>query len=224
MRLLLIPATWWLALTGRGLLVGVALVVAGLSDFLDGYLARRLGQESDAGARLDSLADNLLLLSAFVWMGLLHPEILHENTGLITATFGVYLASLVVGLVKFRQLGNLHLYSSKVAGGFLYAFAVITLLTGSYDPLLLGLAAAAFIFSSAETLAAQLLLSAVDKNLGSVWLARRRRTETSTVHAIGIARKQRSQAPHAVNSVDKSASATSSIVAAATPSANEDRP
>jgi cardiolipin synthase len=40
-------------------------VVAGLTDYLDGYLARRLGQTSQLGALLDSLADILVALTCF---------------------------------------------------------------------------------------------------------------------------------------------------------------
>jgi phosphatidylglycerophosphate synthase len=223
MRVLLIPVIWVAALLGNGRLVGVGLLVAGATDFFDGYLARRRGQESAAGARLDSLADNLLLISAMAWIEVLHPEILNDNTVLVLATFGLYLASLSVGLIKFHQLGNLHLYSSKVAGGALYSFAVITLITGVYEPLLLWLAAAAFIVSSAETVLAQLLLSAVDENMGSIFLALRRRVESRTIQAIGSARKQRSQAPHSANAVGSSASPTSSTATSAAPNANETR-
>jgi phosphatidylglycerophosphate synthase len=223
-RLLLIPILWIAATLGNGRVVGVGLLVAGATDFFDGYLARRFGQESSAGARLDSLADNLLLISAMAWIELLHPEILRENTTLVAVTFGVYLASLSVGLIKFHQLGNLHLYSSKVAGGALYSFAVITLVTGGYEPLLLWLAAASFMVSSAETLLAQLLLAGLDENMGSIFLARRRRAEMRTIHPIGSARKQRSQAPQSANVVGSSASPTSSIPTSATPNANESRP
>jgi phosphatidylglycerophosphate synthase len=223
MRLLLIPAIGVAALLGDGRLVGVGLLVAGATDFFDGFLARRLGQESAAGAQLDSLADNLLLVSAIAWIELLHPEILRENTVLLVTTFGIYLASLSVGLIKFHQLGNLHLYSSKVAGGALYSFAVVTLIAGAYVPLLLWLAAAAFMVSSAETLLAQLILSAVDENMGSIFLALRRRAESRTVQAIGSARKQRSQAPHSANVVGSSASPTSSTATSAPPNANETR-
>ena len=221
MRLLLIPALWIAAVLGNGLLVGMGLLVAGATDFLDGYLARRLGQESAAGARLDSLADNLLLISAMVWIDLLQPEILSNNLLLVVFTFATYLASLSVGLIKFRQLGNLHLYSSKVAGGALYSFAVITLITGVYEPPLLWIAAAAFIFSSAETLLAQLLLSAVDENIGSIFLALTRRADITTIQAIGSARKKRSQTPHTANVVGSSASPTSSTTTSAAPNTND---
>jgi phosphatidylglycerophosphate synthase len=221
MRLLLIPVIWVAALHGNGRLVGLGLLVAGATDFFDGYIARRLGQESAAGARLDSLADNLLLISAMAWIELLHPEILGENAVLVVITFGLYLASLSVGLIKFHQLGNLHLYSSKVAGGALYSFAVVTLLTGAYVSPLLWLAATAFIVSSAETLLAQLLSSSVDENMGSIFVALRRRADIRTIHPIGRARKLRSQAPHSANVVGRSAMPTSSAATSTTPNANE---
>jgi phosphatidylglycerophosphate synthase len=220
-RLVLIPAVWIAALLGNGRLVGVGLVVAGASDFFDGYLARRLGEESASGARLDSLADNLLLISAAAWIELLHPEILSQNTVLVVATMAIYLASLSIGLIKFHQLGNLHLYSSKVAGGALYSFAVLTLISGVYEPPLLWLAAAAFVVSSSETLLAQVLLSAVDENMGSIFIPLQRRAESSTVQPIDSARKERSQAPHSANVVGKSASPTSSTPSSTAPNVNE---
>ena len=223
LRLLLVPVTWWFALIGQGRLVGLGLLLAGFTDFLDGFVARRLGQASQAGARFDLIADTLLLLSAAAWLELLHPEIVRDNGGLVAVAFGIYFVSVAWGLVTFRRLPNLHLFSSKIAGGLLYAFAVTTMLAGSYDRLLLGLAAAAFIVSSAETLISQLVFSAVEARMGSVLLVRRRRHEIRTVQAIGSARKQRSQAPTA-NVVGSNASPISSTPIAAAPSQKDRGP
>jgi cardiolipin synthase (CMP-forming) len=44
----------------------LVLVVAGLTDLFDGWLARRLNQKSSLGAYLDPIADKLLLSSSFV--------------------------------------------------------------------------------------------------------------------------------------------------------------
>ena len=44
----------------------LVLVVAGLTDLFDGWLARRLNQGSSLGAYLDPIADKLLLSSSFV--------------------------------------------------------------------------------------------------------------------------------------------------------------
>jgi len=52
-RILLIPALTMAALAGNGRLLGFGLLLAGATDFLDGYLARRLSAASPRGARLD---------------------------------------------------------------------------------------------------------------------------------------------------------------------------
>ncbi|AWN42435.1 CDP-alcohol phosphatidyltransferase family protein [Methylobacterium durans] len=65
-RLVLVPVI--LVLIGQGAW-GAALavfVVAGASDALDGFLAKRFGMESALGALLDPLADKALLVSVFV--------------------------------------------------------------------------------------------------------------------------------------------------------------
>ena len=66
LRLLLAPVVVVCILYGRfGWALG-ALVLAGLTDMMDGALARRLGENSDLGALLDPLADKVLIVSAVV--------------------------------------------------------------------------------------------------------------------------------------------------------------
>ena len=50
----------------------LVLVVAGLSDGIDGVLARSLNQRSALGAYLDPIADKLLLSSSFVLLAFKH--------------------------------------------------------------------------------------------------------------------------------------------------------
>lgn len=68
-RLLLIPVFLYLAFRsqdGRDALAIVIFSVAASTDFLDGLLARALGQYSRLGALLDPLVDRLLVLSSVV--------------------------------------------------------------------------------------------------------------------------------------------------------------
>src|SRR5687768_12902411 len=56
LRLILVPTLWVFALLDLPKVVGFGLVVAAVTDVLDGQLARRLGQTSSFGSKLDSIA------------------------------------------------------------------------------------------------------------------------------------------------------------------------
>ena len=77
LRMLLIPAFVILVLYGH---LGWALAVfvtAGITDGLDGLIARRSGQRTTLGAWLDPMADKLLLVTTFVVLAL--PGLNLEN-------------------------------------------------------------------------------------------------------------------------------------------------
>ncbi len=65
-RLCAVPATIWLILQGRLDLAFWLFALAGLSDGLDGWLARVLNARSRLGALIDPLADKALLVSTFI--------------------------------------------------------------------------------------------------------------------------------------------------------------
>tara|TARA_Y100001968_G_C19293984_1_gene685670 strand:+ start:414 stop:983 length:570 start_codon:yes stop_codon:yes gene_type:complete len=48
------------------------LVIGALTDFLDGYLARKYNHQTSLGAKLDPLADKILLIGPMIWL-------VHEN-------------------------------------------------------------------------------------------------------------------------------------------------
>ena len=70
-RLLSAPLVAWLLYAGWFRTALFALLVAGLTDWLDGYAARKLGMVNHLGIVLDPLADKVLLVVVFVTMGLL---------------------------------------------------------------------------------------------------------------------------------------------------------
>ncbi len=66
LRLILVPG-FLVAVIYEKIAAALGIFVwAGITDFLDGYLARRLKQETPLGARLDPVADKLLLNVAFI--------------------------------------------------------------------------------------------------------------------------------------------------------------
>ncbi len=66
LRFVLTPVVVYGLLTGSWQLAFVAFLVAGISDGIDGFVARHFNQRSKLGAYLDPMADKLLLVSVFV--------------------------------------------------------------------------------------------------------------------------------------------------------------
>ncbi len=65
-RVLLVPAVAWLLIAGRFRLALLVFAVCGISDGLDGLLARWLRQRTVVGFYLDPVADKLLVATSFV--------------------------------------------------------------------------------------------------------------------------------------------------------------
>jgi cardiolipin synthase len=73
-RILLVGPVAWSLVTERYTTTLLLFTVAGVSDALDGFLAKRYGWTSRLGSLLDPLADKLLLVTVFVlmtWVGML---------------------------------------------------------------------------------------------------------------------------------------------------------
>lgn len=96
MRILLVAPIAWLMLENRYVDALLLMVIAGLSDALDGFLARRFNWGTRLGATLDPLADKLLVAAVFLvftWQGhipLWIAIIVLARDFLIVAGAGVY--------------------------------------------------------------------------------------------------------------------------------------
>jgi cardiolipin synthase (CMP-forming) len=72
LRILLIPCYVGLLVYGKFDQALIVLLVAGLTDALDGAIARMKNQYTRLGAVLDPLADKMLLISGFVTLSMIH--------------------------------------------------------------------------------------------------------------------------------------------------------
>ncbi len=72
LRILLVPPFLWLLLQERYGAALLLFVIAGISDALDGFLAKYYGWTSELGGLLDPIADKLLLIGAILALGWLN--------------------------------------------------------------------------------------------------------------------------------------------------------
>ena len=97
----------------------VLYLIAGLTDILDGFLARRWSVESKFGARLDSLADFLFVLAVgyklFSWLKL--PTALWMMIGLIAL---VKIINAISSYVVRHRIEYLHTKANKLTGLLLF--------------------------------------------------------------------------------------------------------
>jgi cardiolipin synthase (CMP-forming) len=68
-RVILVPVIFWLLVSGNTKAAFFAFLAAGISDAVDGFVAKRFKLETELGAYLDPLADKLLIVSIYVALG-----------------------------------------------------------------------------------------------------------------------------------------------------------
>ena len=69
-RILLVPVVVWAIASGEMRIAFLLFLAAGISDAVDGFLAKRFGMTTELGAYLDPLADKVLIVSIYVTLGI----------------------------------------------------------------------------------------------------------------------------------------------------------
>ena len=88
-------------------------LICGLTDVLDGFIARKLNLQTEIGARLDSLGDFFLFLlisivmikqTDFIWIVLL------------AIVFAVRIIAFVISKIKYEKFLSIHTIGNKISG------------------------------------------------------------------------------------------------------------
>jgi CDP-diacylglycerol--glycerol-3-phosphate 3-phosphatidyltransferase/cardiolipin synthase len=103
----------WLSYSGKNIAACAIFVVAALSDWLDGYLARALNQMSAFGAFLDPVADKLVVAAALIM--LVQLERVEPLIALIIIGREIAISALREWMAKLGQSGSVAVaYIGKV--------------------------------------------------------------------------------------------------------------
>ncbi|MFF1879371.1 CDP-alcohol phosphatidyltransferase family protein [Leifsonia sp. NPDC058230] len=132
-RLALVPVFLVFVIRGQDALALLVLVVSSITDFLDGYLARRLNQVSRLGQLLDPAADRLYIFAALIglaWRDVIPwwLVIVIVARDVMLAVLGVILANHGYGPLPVHHLG-------KVATFCLFWALPLLMLGEAFDPL-----------------------------------------------------------------------------------------
>lgn len=101
----------------------------GISDVLDGFVARKFGQQSAIGARLDSIADFIFVIGIFVVLA----KNIHIPMYLWWCIVGITFLRLIsysIGFYKYRTFSSLHTLMNKVTGASIFAFPILNICFG----------------------------------------------------------------------------------------------
>lgn len=123
-RLALAPVVFALIVHGQYLAAAVVFVVAAVTDWLDGYAARRLGIVSAMGRQLDPLVDKVIVAGCYVYLLALGPE-----SGLWPGMVTVIVArELIVQALRSLLEGQGEAFGAKLTGKLKTVFQFLAII------------------------------------------------------------------------------------------------
>jgi cardiolipin synthase (CMP-forming) len=125
-RLAIDPVILWFIIAGNERLFSIFLIINLLSDALDGFLARKLKQETEIGAKLDGFADNFTYVLAFIGIFVFKMDDIRPHLISFIVMITMLVSTVIVSLIKFRKFPSYHLYTTK-AGGYIEGIFFICL-------------------------------------------------------------------------------------------------
>lgn len=145
-RIVFMPLS--LAVLDRPWLFAALWLVSGLSDAIDGTVARALGTQSERGAHLDWWAD-LVMYGVIGWFFVVeivpHAPWVGAAIGVV---FAVRMLNLAIGYRRFGVIGGIHTLGNKIAGVAVFCAPALYLLSATTTPL--WIAAAIALLSALE--------------------------------------------------------------------------
>ena len=119
----------------RSILFILVYLICGLTDLLDGYIARRTDSETPFGARLDSIAD--LFMCCIIIITMMKQN--QINTLIFIGILIVFVLKIwdaVFSKIKFGKIASIHTISNKLSG-LLFFFCPLTYTLGGNNLLII---------------------------------------------------------------------------------------
>ena len=128
-RLIFVPLLLALAYVGAANTFLALLCISLVTDIVDGKLARRLGQASEFGARLDSWADFVTYGAVLVCAQWLRPDLIRDEAPYLFLLAASLVVPKVYGFLKFGKLTGYHTRGS-VLSAYVVGIGIVTAFAG----------------------------------------------------------------------------------------------
>ncbi len=99
--------------------------VSFFTDAIDGYLARKFNVTSIAGARLDSIGDDLTVLAGTVGLIVFKFSFLKQEIYLFILLLVLFILQTVFALIKYGKMTGFHTYAAKTAAVLQALFLIL---------------------------------------------------------------------------------------------------
>ena len=180
LRIVLAPMLLVLAWFGAGRVFLAGLCVSLASDIVDGKLARKLGQTSELGAKLDSWGDFATYMCVPWCAAWLRPDFVRTEWMFFAAVVASYTIPVAIGFLKYRRLTSYHTKAATL-GAYLVGGATVVIFAGG-PAWPFRLATAVLVYAELEEIAITCLLRSWRANVPTLGhaLALRRSAQAPT--------------------------------------------
>ena len=175
----LAPVLLLLAWFQTGQVFIIVLALAYISDAIDGPIARRTGQQSALGPRLDTWADVSIYLSVPLCAWWLWPDLFVQEALYFMLIIASIMFPLLAGLVKFRSTTSYHTWLTETAA-VCTTVSTLLLFTG-ITPWPFRVSSILCILSGLEEILITLTLGKPEADVRSLWHAVREKQNEGSV-------------------------------------------
>lgn len=104
-------------------------IYCGVSDIIDGQIARIMNQQSNFGAKLDSIADTIFVFSAIITVA---PAVVIPSWLWICVIIIMFVrvTAYLIGYKKYHTFSSLHTYANKATGLLLFCSPILIYVLG----------------------------------------------------------------------------------------------
>ena len=176
-RLFMFPVIFLMIILKLELAYAILVVISLNTDVWDGFIARRFNQKTAIGARIDSLADIGVYITAITGITVFKIDEIGSDAWLYYIFVASYVITHLSPLIKFGKIQSFHLWSIKL-GGYLQGFFFILLFFAGYIPVYFYVMVNISLLAFIESLTIQMLLPEMRSNVkGLYWVLKERKRQ-----------------------------------------------